>query len=497
MSKETFDKTIKDIQTIFHNDISLVIRNINIGKNHPISTVIIFNKLLSDKDVIDRDILHPLMHSISEDLSFMSEVNSHLLATYISLASTYIENDFNKVIEAIKRGDTLIYTEKSNGYLLCDTTGGPYRAISEPESESSLKDSREGFVENIKFNISMLRRRLKDESFTSEILTLGKRSQTDVALVYLSDIVDDTLVPKLKERLTSINVDRVNSAGVIEQFIEHDSYCIFPQYLSTQRPDKVVADICEGKVAIIIDGSPSVLIAPSVFFDFFQSVDDYYERTVVSSFTRLIRFFAAIVVVTLPAIYLTLLKFNTELIPVKFINPIIQSRTGIALTPFLEILAMEIFIEFLREGGLRLPSKIAQTISVVGGIIIGDTAIKSKIVSPSTLLIVGVTVVASFLVPNYDMSLSIRFLRFPMLILANTLGIFGIGVGTFYILIKLFNLENYGVEYLVFNKSDLKDIFIRAPLWKMNDRPEFMNNKDKVRQTDFRKKWSNNDNNNE
>lgn len=496
MSKENLDKTICDIKSRLNNENTLIVRNIKIGKFNPINAVIIFNKLISDRDIIDRDIFYPIMHFIDEDLSRIQEINEHLLSTYISLGNSSIVYDFNEAIDFLKRGKTLLYTEKSNGYILCDTTGGKYREVSEPENESSIKDSREGFVENLKFNVSMIRRRLKDESLTIELLTLGKRSQTDIALLYLKDIADDSLAPKIKERLSNINVDIVNSAGIIEQFIEHDTYCIFPQYLSTQRPDKVVSELCEGKVAIVIEGSPSVLVAPTVFFDFFQSVDDYYERTVVSSFARIIRLFAAIVVITLPSIYLTLLKFNTELIPVKFINPIIQSRTGIALTPFLEILAMELFIEFLREGGLRLPSKIAQTLSVVGGIIIGDTAIKSKIVSPSTLLIVGVTVVASFLIPNYDMSLSIRFLRFPMLVLANTLGIFGIGVGTFYLLVRLFNIENYGVEYLVFNKNDMKDIFIRAPLWKMNNRPSFMKNKDTIRQTDFRKNLKDDDNKN-
>lgn len=497
MSKENLEKTLSDIKTKLNYDKSLVVRIIEIGNTNPVPTLIVYNNLLSDKNVIDRDIFNPLMHHLSEDLTLINDINNHLLSRYISLGNTYIENDFNKAIETLKRGKTLIYTEKSNGYIISDTTGGHFRNITEPENESSIKDSKEGFVENLEFNVSMLRRRLKDENFTSEILTLGKRSQTDIALVYLSDIIDDTIVPKIKERLTSINVDRINSAGILEQFIEHDSYCVFPQYLSTQRPDKVASALCEGKVALVIESSPSVLIAPSVFFDFFQSVEDYYERTVVATFVRFIRLIAVLTVLTLPSIYITLLKFNTELIPVKFINPIIQSRTGIALTPFLEIFAMEILIEFLREGGLRLPSKIAQTLSVVGGIIIGDTAIKSKIVSPSTLLIVGITVVASFLIPNYDMSLSIRFLRFPMLILANILGIFGLGIGTFYILIRLFSLENYGVEYLAFYRSDMKDIFVRAPLWKMNNRPEFMNNKDKVRQTDFRKNWSDHNNDNE
>ena len=222
---------------------------------------------------------------------------------------------------------------------------------------------------------------------------------------------------------------------------------------------------------------------------FFQAVEDYTERTVISSFVRLLRIFAAVLVITLPSFYLTLIKFNVELIPIKFVTPIVQSRVGIALTPFLEILAMELVVEFLREGGLRLPTKIAQTLSLVGGIIIGDTAIQSKMVSPTTLLVVGVTVISTFLIPNYDMSLSIRILRFPMLMLANIMGIFGIAVGWFLILVHLSSLDSLGVPYFEFHKSDLKDTFIRAPLWKMNKRPEGIPNQDSIRQTDFRNKF--------
>jgi hypothetical protein len=226
-----------------------------------------------------------------------------------------------------------------------------------------------------------------------------------------------------------------------------------------------------------------------MFIDFFQSVEDYYERVLVANFTRLLRILATFIVITLSPMYLTLVRYNAELIPIKFITPIIQSRIGIALTPFLEVLVTEIIVEFLREGGLRLPSKIAQTISVVGGIIIGDTAVRSKIVSPTTLFVVGVTVVASFLIPNYDMALSIRTLRFPMLILANFLGIFGIGIGCFFIIVNLCSLDSIGVPYFTLNLCDMKDTFIRAPMWKMNRRPRSVPNKNPHRQTDFRYKW--------
>ncbi len=273
---------------------------------------------------------------------------------------------------------------------------------------------------------------------------------------------------------------------MLEQFIEYSPYSIFPQAFFTERPDVVEANLFEGKIAIIAEGAPFVMTAPAVFFEFFQAIEDYTQRTIISSFTRLLRYFAVFIVITLPAIYITLIKFNPELIPFKFIGAIIESRKGIALTPFMSILSMNIIIDFLREGGLRLPFKIAQTLSVVGGIIIGDAAIRAKIVSSTTLLVVGVSTVATFLIPNYEMAISIRLINYPMLFLGNFLGMFGITIGWFFLITYLCTLKSYGVPYFKIYKSDLKDILVRMPVYKMKKRPEVIPNSNPTRQSNFR-----------
>lgn len=322
-----------------------------------------------------------------------------------------------------------------------------------------------------------------------EDMIIGKRCQTDVVIVYIDDIVDKDVLKEVRNRLNSIDVDSIDAAGMVEQYIETNPYSIFPQAFNTERPDIVKANLMEGKIAILVNGNPNVITVPAVFVEFFQAVEDYHQRTIVSSFSRILRIIAVFMVITVPSIYLTLIQYNAELIPIKFINPIVQSREGIALTPFLEILAMEIVVEFLREGGLRLPPKVAGTLSIVGGIIIGNTAIESRIVSPTTLLVVGIAVLSTFLIPNYEMSLSIRFIRFPMLVLANAIGFMGIAAGWFFLMVHLLSLESFGVPYVSIKQSDLKDIFIRAPLWKMNKRPEAIPNNNPTRQSDFRKKF--------
>lgn len=470
------------------NQSPVIVKKFYIGKMQPINAAVIYINGLADKDSIEKNLLKPLMFYLDEKLE-CNNICDYLCKKYILISNTWIERDLNSIVAMIKKGNAAVLIDGVNDVIILDTADGEYRSIDEPPNESSIRGTREGFVENLDINISILRRKIKDSNLIIENYVVGRRSQSEVALVYISDIADPDVVNEVRKRITDIDIDIVTGSGIIEQCIENYTYSFFPQSRGSERPDIVANNLTEGRIAILLNGTPFIIMVPCMFTDFFQTVEDYYGRTIVSNFSRVIRMFAVFVVVTFPSIFLTLVKFNAELIPVKFITPIIQSRTGIALTPFLEILSMEIIVEFLREGGLRLPSKIGQTLSVVGGIIIGNTAVESKIVSPSTLFVVGVTVIATFLIPNYDMALSLRVIRFPMLILANFLGIFGIGIGWFIILVHLSSLDSFGVPYLSFNLSDMKDTLIRAPLWKMDKRPETTANGNMIRQTDFRKKW--------
>ena len=468
---------------------SMVVKHIYIGMDQPLEAAIIYVNGITNKDIVDRDILNPLMLHTRENLNGKENIGEYLCKRYISMSNTLVESDLNAVVNYLKRGKTAVLINGATEVIIVDTTGGVQRAIMEPMNETAAKGPRDGFVENLEVNISLIRRKVKDNHLSIEQFNIGSRLQSDVALVYINNIVDKQVLEELKNRIKAIDLDSVLSAGKLEQYIEDYAYTVFPQAYSTERPDRAIGNMLEGRIIVLIEGTPMVLTYPAIFMQFFQAVEDYTERTVISSFVRLLRIFAAVLVITLPSFYLTLIKFNVELIPAKFVTPIVQSRVGIALTPFLEILAMEIIVEFLREGGLRLPTKIAQTLSLVGGIIIGDTAIQSKMVSPTTLLVVGVTVISTFLIPNYDMSLAIRILRFPMLVLTNIMGIFGIAIGWFLILVHLSSLDSLGVPYFEFHKSDLKDTFIRAPLWKMNKRPEGIPNQDSIRQMDFRNKF--------
>lgn len=468
----------------------IVIKHILIGKGQSIDAALIYVNGLVSKDIIDRDILKPLMLYVDENLTTIYNIADYIAKKYIAMSNTTIMSNVNEAIINIKRGNSVIFINNQPNFVIIDTRGGQYRNVEESNMETAARAPRESFVENLETNMSMVRRNIRDKNLIFESFTIGQRSQTDILIVYLEDVTDKDVLDKVRERIKVIDTDEAIGAGTIEEFIEDSTYSIFPQIYATERVDKVTNRILEGRIAIIIEGTSFVLTAPALFTEFFHAVEDYYNRFIVSNFTRLLRFFALFIIITASPAYLVLINFNSELIPINFITPIMQSRKDIALTPFLEILLMEIVVEFLREGGLRLPSKIAQTLSVVGGIIVGDTAVQSKFVSPTTLFVIGISVVATFVVSNYEMSLAIRFLRFPMLILANILGMLGVALGWFLIIIHLCSLDSFGVPYFSINKyNDLKDKFTRQPLWKMNERPEGIPHEDNIRQKDFKKTW--------
>ncbi|NFA59703.1 spore germination protein [Clostridium sporogenes] len=477
---------INSIKHLIGEKNNLIIKDFIISSNSDIEAALLYIDGLVNNETIDRDILKPLMFHVKDDLSNINNLEEILCKKYIYLSNTFLEEDINQAIFHIKRGKSILILQGGTKFIILDTAGGDYRDISDPINETSVRASREAFVEKLETNVSILRRKIRDNNLVEENLVIGRRNQTDVVLMYIDNIADKNIVDDIRSRLNLVDVDGFTGTGMLEQLIEYNPYSIFPQGFFTERPDIVEANLLEGRIAIIVDGTPFVVTVPAIFFEFFQAIEDYTQRTLISTFTRILRYIAVFIVTTLPAIYITLIKFNSELIPFKFLGAIIESRRGIALTPFMSVLSMNIIIDFLREGGLRLPFKIGQTLSVVGGIIIGDAALQAKIVSSTTLLVVGISTVSTFLIPNYEMAISIRLIGYPMLFLGNFLGMFGITIGWFFLISYLCTLESYGVPYFKIYRNDLKDILVRSPLDKMNKRPEIIPNSNPTRQSNFR-----------
>lgn len=481
--------TINSIKNLVGNTNELTIRPFIIGTLFHVDATLIYMNGLVQKDLIDRDILRPLMIYVKEDLRNINDLENYICKKYITTSAVKVSSDINDVVSNINRGKTIIWVNGSSNFIITDTTGGTYRSITDPQYETSPTGPRDSFVENLETNVSIIKRRVKDKNLKSEVFCIGRRSQTDIVLMYIDDIVDKNILNEIRSQLMAIDIDSIQAVNMIKHCLDKHPLGIFPQYLSTERPDRVEANLMEGRIALLVQETPFVATFPTLFVEFFQTVEDYYYKTLISSFTRILRYFAAFIVVCLPAIYLSIVQFNAELIPAEFIKSIIKARKGIVLTPFMSILSMQIMVDFLREGGLRLPSKIGQTLSVVGGIIIGNAALQAKLVSSLTLLVVGSATISTFLIPNYEMSLSIRLLSYPTLILANWLGLLGVAISVFLILGYLVSIENFGVQYFTFRKHDLKDTLIIAPIEMMKKRPESIPNNNPTRQTDFISKF--------
>jgi spore germination protein KA len=306
-----------------------------------------------------------------------------------------------------------------------------------------------------------------------------------VALIYITDLVDNQVLQELKNRMKSIDIDSILATGYIESFIEDNPWSPFPFIHGTERPDKAAANILEGRILIMANGTPFTLIVPALFMQFFQATEDYYEKLHVGLYARLLRFMAFIIAITAPASYIALTAFHPELIPSELLVTLARMRREVPFPPFIEALFMEFVIEALREAGIRLPKSVAQTLGVVGGIVLGEAAIRANLVSPAMVLVATMTAVCTFSIPNYSMSLVIRLLRLLIIFLAAMFGGFGITVGLLIILIHLAKQKSMGIPYLApaapLRLKDMKDFLYRAPLWKMKNRPVSIPSKDKVR----------------
>lgn len=486
------DKFINELmKSATSTESTIITKELLIDKNKSTPIVIMYSESMVNKDIINRDILTPLMYNFN--VLFPDNIDKYDFLTKVALpvSNCLIEDSFSKIVNALRSGKTILNFYGCRKVILIDTISLQYRSISTPTITSTIASAKEDLNESLETNISIFKRRMKDKNLIIKPMNLGRRSKTNIDILYLKDIANQNVVNNVLKDIASLDIDNIQSLGALQQYIEEFKYSITPQGYITDSAENAVDKLSEGKVIILMEGSPYALCLPALLIEFFHSLDDYNQRTIVASFSRILRFIAVMIVLTLPSLYVILTKFNPELLIDKYVQPIANSRQGIPLSPFLEIFTMELVVEFLREGGLRLPTKVGQTLSIVSGIIIGDAAIQSKIISPSALFIVGISVVCTFLIPNYQMALSIRLIKFPFLILSNSFGLLGFVIGSFFLLLYIFNLNVYGIDYVSFYSDDMKDTFVRNKLSSLIKRPIISKTKDKIRLgTNHIKKWS-------
>ncbi|MGI6129364.1 MAG: spore germination protein [bacterium] len=473
---------LKLLRTLLGDSSDLVIRRFRLPSQPDLELACLFIDGLTNTDVIDRDIMQSLMH-LSRIENFADNINPSsalemIEAHLLTVGEIKVATKLQEILHAILSGDTILLIKDSPKAILVNSRGFPSRGVQEPNTEAVVRGPRDGFSESLRINTALIRRRIKDPDLVVESVTIGKRTATDIAIIYIKDLANPKVVQEVKGRLSKVRIDAILESGYIEQLVQDRTMSPFPQMQATERPDKVAAGILEGRVAVVVDGTPFVLILPVVWAQLFQSPEDYYERTQLSTFIRLIRLLANTFSLFLPGIYIALTSFHPEMLPTSLAMALAAARAGVPFSILSETLIMEIAVEIVREASIRLPGPIGPTIGIVGGLILGEASVQAGIVSPLTVIVVAITAIGSLSTPNYSTALSVRLVRFLFIFLGASFGLIGITTGAILLIVHLAGLESWGVPYLApyapYQPVGQGDTILRRSFPYQRTRPPFL-----------------------
>lgn len=477
------------IRDTFGNSSDLVIRKLRFGSGPGIAMLVVHIDGLVDSALISDAVIRPIAVTpefFEMDKQSSARVRDRIRDGLISVSDISEVSDKSDFLTAIAEGKCGIIIDGSPDAFVCDIGGFEMRNLEEPMNEVAIRGPREGFCEVLRVNTSLLRRRIRSPRLWIEEFAVGRISRTQVEIVYLKGIADEKLVQEARERIRRIDIDSIQESGQLEEYIEDAPYSPFPTILRTERPDRVVGGLLEGRIAILTDGTPFALIVPVTITMFLTSPDDYFERSFIASAERLIRHTSFFVGLFLPSLYVAVTTFHYEMLPTTLVIAIAAQHEGIPFPAVFEAFLMEVSFEILREAAVRLPNVFGPAISVVGVLILGEAAVRAGLVSPIMIIILALTAIASFVTPIFSLSVAVRLLRFPMIFLAGSLGLFGVVFGFSIMAIHLASLRSFGIPYLApiapIVSSDQKDVFVRLPWWKLDTRPEFTGKRDVRRQ---------------
>ncbi|WP_245995912.1 spore germination protein [Paenibacillus taihuensis] len=437
----------KTFKTVFQDCSDVVFRDITIHGETRI--LLIYVDGMINSDIITANLLKPLIYDgLLQGLGTIDSVAQMCAQQLFPVLSTKKLSNFEQIAEFILKGNVAILADGEETVLLADVSNFKTRSPEEPFNEASIRGSKEGFTESLRINTAMLRRIAATPKLKLESMTIGELTKTDIVITYIEGIVSMPVLVEVREKLKGIHIDKILESGYIEESIEDTHLSPFPQMMVTERPDVVGAGLLEGKVAILTDGDPCVLIVPTTFWEGLLAHDDYYERFLFVSMIRWVRFIFAFFSVLFPSIYIVLTNYHIEMVPLELMMTIASLRERSPFPTVIEVFMMEFVFEGLREAGIRLPKQIGPLVSIVGALIIGEAAVQAGIVSAPIVIVVAAAGISSFIIPRFRFGYALRILRFPLLILSGTFGLFGLGIGMMAILIHLIHLSPFGTPYL-------------------------------------------------
>jgi spore germination protein KA len=471
----------------------LVIREMAIASDPPVKAMAVFIDGMVDTKNLNFAVLQPLMLPGSSPLRLSEgDLVDNIIKKYLPTNQVQRADNFVKLQEGINSGDTALLFDGLAEAILINTKGWEHRSIEKPSTEPTVRGSQAGFTENLRTNTTLIRTIMRNSDLVTEMVKVGTRSQTTVALLYIKGLANPQLVAEVRRRIQGVRTDNLDSSGTLIQFIEDHPVIPFPQSLSTERPDRVVPHLSEGRVALIVDGNPFIHILPISFFACFHASEDFTTPILVANFQRILRLFGVLIAVLFPSIYIAISYFHVEALPTQLLLAIAGSREGVPFPAWFEVLVMEIAFELIREAGVRIPGILGTTIGIVGAIILGQAAITAHIVSPLVIVIIAITGLASFAIPDYQMAATMRLLRFLFLLFAATMGLMGLATLIIWITVILCSMTSFGMPYLVPFAPKTRagfDTVVRGPVYSQEKRPDALNTADGNRQPPISRVW--------
>lgn len=470
-------ENIEIIKDEMRGSSDVIIREIFVHCNRPIEAALVFVDGLVNASIVNDNIIYPLMHNAKGDTGKAKDdvdLMQYIKKALISVTQATELSDINGAIDGFLSGDVVLLVNGEDKALILSTKGWEKRSVSEPASEAVIRGPRESFTENMRTNTSLIRRKIRNPALTFESMIIGEKTRTNVCIVYIKGVADSSLIETIRKRLSAIDTDSILESGYIEQYIEDSPGSIFATIGYTEKPDVAAAKMLEGRAAIIVDGTPIVLTAPLFFVENFQTAEDYYFRPYFSNFLRVIRLISYLITTLTAGLYVAVTTYHQELLPTSLLLTMASAREGIPFPAFIETVIMAITFEILREAGIRLPRPIGQALSIVGALVIGESAVSAGIIGAPMVIVVAITAITSFIVPNEADSVVV--LRFIIIILGANLGVFGIIMGMLGVLVHMSSLESFGYPFLYpivpYDPEDSKDAILRVPLWMMVRRPK-------------------------
>lgn len=472
----------------------IVIREFMIAEKH--KAFITYIDGMVDKNIINNFILRPLLNDNKfRDMKEGCQLDYILQSVLETNQIKTITNPTEAVFEILS-GNTLLYADGCNYYISSETKGFPSRGVEKPVVEGVIQGAQEAFNEGLRTNVSLIRKIVKNPNLTTEFIPIGEKSHIQCAIMYIQGLTNPAIIDEVKRRLRNIDIDYSQGDGMLEQLIEDNTYSIIPTILTTERPDRTASHLIEGRVAILAEGSPFSKIVPVTLYTFIHSTEDAFMRWPFATLLRFVRLLGIFFAAFLPALYVAVTNFHQEMIPTDLLIAIAKAKENVPFPTVVEVLLMEVSFELIREAGIRIPGVIGNTLGIIGALILGQAAVQANIVSPVLIIVVAITGLGNFAVPNVSLALGVRLTRFIFIIMGALLGFYGITVAFMILGMYLVSQKSFGVPFVAPvapRTTRSTDLIFRQPIWKQEKRPDYINPIGTGRQPKITRKWTKED----